>query len=145
MAESPASVQDLIDRSLRSLSDVELRWGSTKLEDAYTQIVTLRPNVDKRLDDLAASDQFRRVVVQVQCAMVLRVLNNPDGRLEEQGDDYSYRLDQAVSTGALYVTDAELQLLSAFDSTSDTAFSLRPTPIPVSAPDPWWLLGTAWY
>lgn len=145
MATSPATVQDLINRSLRPLTDTETTWGAIRLEDAYTQIVTLRPSVDTRLDDLAATEAFRRLVVQVQCAMVLRVLNNPDGVLEEQGDDYTRRLDAAMSTGALYVTDAELQLLSAFDSMTDNAFSLRPTPLPVTAPDPWWLLGTAWY
>jgi hypothetical protein len=58
--------------------------------------------------------------------MVLRVLSNPDGKLEEEGDDYRYRLDAARSTGALYVSDAELALLGAGDDQSDGAFTIKP-------------------
>jgi hypothetical protein len=69
---------------------------------------------------------FRSLLIQVQCAMVLRVLNNPDGKYEESGDDYSYKRDSAVSTGALYLSDAEALLLGVGDSDSDGAWTIRP-------------------
>jgi hypothetical protein len=145
MAESPAVLADLVTRSLRPLTDVEQAWASTRLEDAYTQLVALRPTVDARLSSATVTDAFVRLVIQVQCAMVLRVLNNPDGVLEETGDDYTRRLDASVSTGALYATDAELQLLSTFDPTGDTAFSIRSKRDARSgiAPDPWWVTTTS--
>jgi hypothetical protein len=57
--------------------------------------------------------------------MVLRVLNNPEGKLQETIDDYTYRLDQSVSTGALYLSDAESSLLTSSGG-SDGAFTIRP-------------------
>jgi hypothetical protein len=142
MAESPASVTDLVRRSLRPLTDIEQTWAATRLDDAYTQIVALRPTVDSRLESNTVPDAFVRLVVQVQCAMVLRVLNNPDGVLEESGDDYTRRLDALVSTGELKATDAELKMLSAFDATGDEAFTVRAASTFRIAPDPWLLLGT---
>ncbi len=137
MADSQATVQDLSDRSLRTLTTLELAWGDTKLQDAFDQIVTLRPSVSTRLD-LDPVGPLSRVVTQVQCAMVLRVLNNPNGTLEETGDDYTRRLDASVSTGALYVTEAEMALVSAQDNASDGAWSIRPRIDPVLYyPDPW--------
>jgi hypothetical protein len=138
MVESPASVQELIRRSLRPLTDVEQVWAAGRLEDAYAQLVAVRPSIDARLASAAVPDGFVRLVIQVQCAMVLRVLNNPDGVLEESGDDYTRRLDASVSTGALYVTDAELALLSAGDTQSDAAFTIRPHHVTVRGPQ-WWL------
>jgi hypothetical protein len=138
MAESPASVSDLVRRSLRPLTDIEQVWAATRLEDAYTQIVALRPTVDSRLESNTVPDAFVRLVVQVQCAMVLRVLNNPDGVLEESGDDYTRRLDALVSTGELKPTDGEIKMLSAFDDSSDAAFTIRPPRTAVRDPL-WWL------
>jgi hypothetical protein len=70
-------------------------------------------------------DSFVSLVVQIECAMVLRVLNNPEGKLQETIDDYTYRLDQSVSTGALYLSDAESSLLTSSGG-SDGAFTIRP-------------------
>jgi hypothetical protein len=123
---NPATITDLTARALRPLTDVEKTWGEQRLADAFDQIVTRVPAVATRLDATPADERFTRLVVQVECAMVLRVLNNPDGKLEEQGDDYSYRLDQAVSTGALYLSDAEAALLASGDGSSDGAFTIKP-------------------
>lgn len=125
MATSPASVNDLVNRSLRPLTDAEQLVGEVLLEDAFNIIVSARPSVGTRLDGTPA-DPFLRLVIQVQCAMVLRVLNNPEGLLEEGEDTYRYRRDAAVSTGALYLADGELSRLSAGDDASDTAFTISP-------------------
>lgn len=138
---NPATVDDLVKRSLRPLSDAERAVGQEMLDDAWAIVLSQKPFVDeKQQEDVS----FRRLVVQVLCAMVLRVLNNPNGKLEESGDDYSYRLDAAVSTGALYLSDAELALLGVGPGDSSGAFTIRPLgwgyPVP---PDPWTPLGAA--
>lgn len=117
----PATTDDLQARSFRTLSANELEVGGTLLDDAYNIILVRVPSTADRLLDAA----FGAVVVQVQCAMVLRVLRNPDGKLEESVDDYRYRLDQAVSTGALYLSDAEAALLGAGDGASDGAWTIN--------------------
>jgi len=126
MATSPATATDLSDRSLRTLTTQEQAVGTVLLGDAWNVILSRVPSVAARLDALPPDLIFRALVVQVQCAIVLRVLNNPDGKLEEAGDDYRYRLDASVSTGALYLSAAEETLLGAGDGQSDGAFTIRP-------------------
>lgn len=136
MASNQATGTDLAARALRPLTDAELAWGATRLGDAYDQIVVQVPSVADRLDAGLLGDPFSRLVVQVQCAMVLRVLNNPDGIRAEGSDDYTRTLDTAVSSGQLYVTDAERALLTAWDGHNDGAWTIRPYQAPVRiAPD----------
>lgn len=139
MANNPADVTDLTARSLRPLTQIEQDKADQLLEDAWNIIVTRLSSVNDRMDG-APTASFRSLVVQVQCAMVLRVMNNPDGKLEETSDDYTYRLDQAVSTGALYLSDAELGLLGSSGG-SETAFTIKPkgaTPDQVFVPAQWY-------
>lgn len=122
---SPATITDLTERSFRPLTEQEQQVGSVMLEDAWSLILTHRPHVAERITDIS----FRNLVVQVQCAMVLRVIKNPDGYLSEQIDDYQYRRDSAVSTGSLYVSDAELALLGNAPGSSDGAWTINTFPI----------------
>ncbi len=126
MATNPATVADLEARALRPLSQTELDAAPTMLEDAWNIILATRPSVAARLDAIPVDEAFEALVVQVECAMVLRVLSNPDGKLEEEIDDYRYRLDAARSSGSLYLSAAELELLGLGDAESDVAFSIRP-------------------
>jgi hypothetical protein len=142
MATNPATVNDLGNRSLRTLTPVELTSGDTLLDDAWSQIVAQVPSVATRLDTSPVDPLFVGLVVQIECAMVLRVLNNPTGILEETVDDYSHRMDQAVSSGALYLSDAEKALLGLGDGSSDSAWSVRSPAVPFRSlpsgwPDPW--------
>jgi hypothetical protein len=141
VAVNPATSSDLVARSLRPLTPQEIVWGETRLGDAFGQLVAARPSIATRLD--AGDLPFKALVIQVLCAMVLRVLSNPNGKLEESIDDYRYRLDAAVSTGSLYATDAEIALLSAGDGASDGAFTIRPYGAGVSRPDTWVTFGSA--
>jgi hypothetical protein len=118
----PATAEDLSGRSLRTLTAQESTVGSKLLEDAWTIIVSRVPGAEARLSDPV----FASLITQVQCAMVLRVLRNPEGKLEEQGDDYRYRLDAAVSTGALYLSDSEVAMLAPVGASSSGAFTIRP-------------------
>lgn len=121
---SPATISDLIERSFRTLTEAEQQVGAVMLEDAWNLILTHRPHTADRITE----PTYRALVVQVQCAMVLRVIKNPEGYLSEQIDDYQYRRDSAVSAGALYVSDAELALLGS-GSGSEGAFTINTFPI----------------
>lgn len=127
MAENPASTADLSARSLRVLSNQELLVGEVLLDDAWTIITTSIPRLSARLDAAPLEEGLVSLIVQVECAMVLRVLNNPEGKLQETVDDYTYRLDAARSTGALYISDLELSLLIGGGGASEGAFTIRPS------------------
>jgi hypothetical protein len=142
MADNPATATDLVNRSLRTLTSRETEVGAVLLGDAWSMLVAARPSVESRLEVQPPVPAFRALVVQILCAMVLRVLNNPDGKLEEQGDDYRYRLDSAVSTGALYLSDAELGRISDGDGISDGAFTIKPAGIGVGPG--YWSDTTTW-
>lgn len=121
----PATITDLTERSFRPLSEAERQVGSVMLDDAWSLILTHRPHAADRI----AEDAYRALVVQIQCAMVLRVIKNPDGYLSEQIDDYQYRRDSAVSAGNLYVSDAELALLGSAAGGSEGAWTINTRPI----------------
>lgn len=126
MVENPAERTDLVARSFRTLTEAELTVGETLLGDAWTVVLSAKPNVADRLSAEPPNPLFKSLVVQTLCAMVLRVLSNPAGKLEERQDDYQYRLDSAVSSGALYLSDAELARLSEGDDASDGAWTIGP-------------------
>lgn len=141
MAANPASSSDLSARSFRTLTAAELSVGSTLLGDAWAIVVSARPSVATRLEIVPVNPVFESLVVQTLCAMVLRVLANPGGKLEESQDDYRYRLDSAVSTGALYLSDAELARLSEGDDLPDGAWTIRPKYQPGAGS---WVSGDQW-
>lgn len=136
MATNPAAASDLQARSLRTLSADELAVGETLLEDAWNIIITRMPSVATRLDVVPLDTAFEALVIQVQCAMVLRVLANPDGKREEHGDDYGYTIDAARSTGALYLSDVEADMLGTGDDGSD-AFTIKPAGLTPDVVDEW--------
>lgn len=135
MAANTATADDVSRRSLRPLSSAETAWLPTALDDAFRRIVVEVPSVAARLDDpdLPDGDPLRQVVVQVQSAMVLRVLANPDGILEESTDDYTRRLDAAVSSGALYLTDGERAYLGEAAGSGGSGGVVTTRAVPVRA------------
>lgn len=141
MADNPATGADLQARSFRALTDGELAVGATLLDDAWAIVLSAKPSVNERLDKTPPDTVFRSLVVQTLCAMVLRVLSNPGGKLEERQDDYQYRLDAAVSSGALYLSEAELARLAEGDNDSEGAWTIRPKYAPRArgwtGPDTW--------
>ena len=101
------------------VSDIEARWRTLSaaeslvaqnvIADALGILTTRRPLMDSEvIAGLVPADN----VVAVVSAMVLRVLKNPDGKSGESIDDYRYTRDAAVATGALYVSDDELRLVT---------------------------------
>lgn len=130
MPTNQATVTDVTRRMLRPLTDAETAWVGNVLDDAFRHIIVSLPDVGAVLDspDLPPDAPFRDVVIQVTCAMLIRVLQNPDGVLEETTDDYTRRLDAAVSTGQIQMTPAERILLSAGTGDPEGAFSVRAQP-----------------
>ena len=104
MATNPATVSDLEDR-WRLLSAQETTNATALLDDAWAMLTSRRPNLPTDLDSGAVNTANARRVV---CAMVLRVLKNPSGYLEETIDDWTGRRDSVVSSGLLHVTPDEL-------------------------------------
>jgi len=101
---NPATVAD-IEARWRPLTAQETINAEALLDDAWAMLLSRRPNLEA---DITAGTVSEENVVRVICAVVLRVLRNPGGLLEEKVDDYSYRRDAATSTGGLYITDDEL-------------------------------------
>jgi hypothetical protein len=101
---NPATTAD-IEARWRPLTEAEATTAATLLGDAWWILVGRLPNLEA---NMTAGTVATENVIRVLCAMVLRVLKNPEGKLEEQVDDYRYRRDSAISSGELLVTSDEL-------------------------------------
>lgn len=111
---NPATYSDLEAR-WRPLSAEEQSVANALLEDAWQILLARVTALSARLGVVAPATSPAldpALVVAVECAMVLRVLRNPDGKRQESIDDYSWTRDNSVSAGTLYVSDEELALLS---------------------------------
>jgi hypothetical protein len=81
---------------------------TTKLADAVALIEQEYPTVESRLQSGALLTQnYHRVVAD----MVLRVINNPRGYASESDGGYSYGLRAVVSSGDLWLTQKDIDLL----------------------------------
>lgn len=76
---------------------------------AGTRIVGAYPTLLARLDaELIEPDTVAGVIED----MVLRVARNPNGYRQVSIDDYNRTIDTALSTGQLYISDQEADLLA---------------------------------
>lgn len=145
MASNPAIYSDLEDR-WRPLSAAEQIVAMSLLADAWQIMLSRVPLLSSRLDIIAPAttpELSADLVIAVECAMVLRVLKNPDGKRQESIDDYSWMRDNAVSAGLLYLSDDELALIGPAGATSD-AFSIRPYGAPDTGTSGAWTSTTVW-
>lgn len=119
-----ATLQQFEARFERPLTAAEQARVTVLLDDASAIIRAQMPNLP---------DPPPETVVGVVCAMVARAIRNPEGKRSETIDDYSYTRDNAVSTGDLYLADAERDLLG---SPGGGAFSITPLypPCPEETP-----------
>lgn len=122
--QSPATLIDLEAR-WRPLSDQEKTNAGTFLEDAW---LMLKRHMQRRGFDLevAMNGDIELVadVIRVTCTAVLRVMKNPDGKVREQIDDYSWARDEATASGLLYFADDELDGLIPGAGAKGRAFSV---------------------
>lgn len=124
---------------LVDVSDVSTVYGElTALQAAQVSawlarlsaMVRLRyPTIDARV---AASADLGVLTRGVLVDAVLRVLRNPDGKVSETIDDYTYRRSDTVADGSLYLTDDEWALLepALSGASSGGAFTIRPGGVP---------------
>ena len=116
-----ATWQDVQDRFGRTLTDSERRQVDAWLDDIESSILSRIPTLH---DMVTAGTLLRQTVVKIEAAAVIRVLRNPDGKLTERIDDYSWTRDSSTATGALYLTDEEWAELTP--SAATDAFTIRP-------------------
>ncbi|MET9479875.1 hypothetical protein [Streptomyces sp. NPDC006638] len=109
-----ATLDDLANRIGRELTPEEVRRATAWLDDATALIL-------KPFPQYAAAPTA--ISKKVCCAMVLRVLNNPEGKRQEQIDDYSYTIDSSRSRGEVYLSEDEAEELRP---AKKTAFSIVP-------------------
>lgn len=113
-------------------SDVERRFERDLTDREKIQVTEwlgdLEAEILERIPDLAAfiadGKLQQRTVVKIQAAAVLRVLRNPDGKLTERIDDYSWTRSANTSTGELRLLDSEWEQLTPQSATD--AFTIRP-------------------
>ena len=112
---------DVEDRIGRTLDPTQMAQVEAWLDDVEALIRLRIPT----LTDLVSSGKIPLgIVVMVECAAVIRVARNPDGKLTERIDDYSWTRDTSTASGRLYLTDEEWAMLSPLQPTA--AFSIRP-------------------
>ena len=118
---NPAQVTD-IEARWRALSPDESSVATALLADAWAIALVRVPTLQSRL---TAGTLSSELVVAVICAMVLRVMRNPDGKVQEAIDDYSYTRSTSVASGGLYLGTDELGLLAAGGDSTD-AYTITP-------------------
>lgn len=101
---NPAVISDIEDR-FRPLTPAEEVNATAHLEDAWQMLLSRLPNLEA---NMTAGTVTAANVIRVVSNMVIRILRNPEGKSEEQIDDYRYRRDALISSGALTVTADEL-------------------------------------
>lgn len=89
---------------------------------ATLRLLTEIPTITARVAAGALSDQLVSSVVQ---DMVVRVLQNPQGLRSVSIDDYQATVDRTLSSGQIYVTEAERALLSPGPTRQCRVGSLR--------------------
>lgn len=111
---NPATVAD-IEARWRPLSDQETMNAEAFLGDAWSYLLDRRATLES---DLAAGTVAQTEAVRVVCAMVLRVLKNPDGWEDESIDDWRGKRAAALASGELYATKGELAALRPSTATA---------------------------
>lgn len=117
---SYATWQDVEVRFGRPLTAAEKLQVAAWLQDIESTIIARIPN----LTDLVTAGTLQTAtVVKIEAAAVIRVLRNPDGKLVERIDDYSWTRDSSTATGQLALLDSEWDELTPAAATD--AFSIR--------------------
>lgn len=98
-----------VEAAWRPLTAAQLLIIDSRL-DYVSAIIRARViGVDARI---AAGTLDSELVKHVTVDVVLRNLKNPEGKSQEQIEDYRYVRDKTTSSGQLFLTDQEVDLLS---------------------------------
>lgn len=131
---NPADIGDVTSRAFRTLTADETASATTLISDAWflllgsetygdaiiAALATENEDGDPRTPDPVFVHNLKRLIGNA----VLRVVRNPDGDLEVEGDDYRVRKDASISSGRLYFLPEELSQL--FPDAGTGAFTVRP-------------------
>lgn len=132
---SYATWSDVERRFSRDLTEREKIQVTEWLDDVESTILTRIPNLAELI---AAGTLQQRTVVKIEAQVVLRKLDNPQGKLTERIDDYSWTRDSSTATGQIELTDGEWEELTP--SASTDAFTIRPHYEPGwPAQQSWWV------
>lgn len=130
-----ATWSDVERRFSRDLTEREKVQVTEWLDDIESTILGRIPNL---ADLIAAGTLLQRTVVKIEAQVVLRKLDNPQGKLTERIDDYSWTRDSSTATGQLELTDCEWEELTP--SAATDAFTIRPHYEPGwPAQQSWWV------
>lgn len=124
MTTTPFAISTDVESAWRPLTGEELAVVDFYLTYISAVIRSKVPGVDDRI---IAGTLDATLAKSIAVAAVLRYLRNPEGKRQEQIEDYSYTRDSALSAGMLYLTDEELILLGR---RSRRAFSITPSQEP---------------
>lgn len=121
---NPVEIYHLEARFRPLTTDAERDNAQALLDDAWEELLAPKniPDLDERMADGRVSEGL---VIRVVRAMVLRVLRNPDSLRSWSIDDGTFVRDSAVSSGELYVSPDEVQLLTGVvaDNSGHISFS----------------------
>ena len=107
--------------AMRPLDEDEKRVVAARLEDAELLLRSRIPDLDEKVTT-GVLDQA--LVVMVEAEMVLRLIRNPDGLVQETDGSYSYSTSQKVASGLLEVLPREWTLLGVRSG----VYIIDPTP-----------------
>jgi len=119
-----ASVADVGTALMRPLTEAESAAATQWLAYVEARVRLRFPDLVGRV---AASPDLAVIAQSVVAGAVARGLRNPEGKLSESIDDYSYRRTETAAAG-LDLTDLEWDLLAppATSGGSGAAFTVRP-------------------
>lgn len=132
-----ATVADVAVRLGRPIVDTaEVAQTEAYLGDVEQMIVARIPDLDEQVTNGTLPGA---VVVTVESNAVVRKLRNPDGKVQERIDDYSYGFAKEAARSDLFITDEEWAMLTP--GSSDGAWTIDTTTGAGSRwgapPDPW--------
>lgn len=116
-----ATPEDVEVRFMRPLDEDEKRVVAARLEDAELLLRSRIPDLDEKV---TAGVLDQALVVMVEAEMVLRLIRNPDGLVQETDGSYSYSTSQKVASGLLEVLPREWVLLGVRSG----VYIIDPTP-----------------
>lgn len=118
-----ASVEDVSARLGRPITDpTEVAQVQAWLNDAGAVIRSRIPGLDGHV---AAGAPTADTVLLVESNAVIRKIRNPEGYTSETIDDYTYRYNEQVRRGDIFLTDEEWALLTP--GASGGAWTITPS------------------
>lgn len=121
------TVEEVVRRLMRPLSDVEAGAATALISDASVMIRARYPLASTLA---LASPDLAALLAGAVARAVVRVLSNPNGRISEALDDYSYRRADSVADGRLYISGEDWAAIATLlnpELVSETgAFTISP-------------------